>query len=113
MHVEVHKDHFNSDADDATWIAEVGKRGWAILTKDAKIRSRQVEIIALMKSGQPAFVLTSGNTSAEENAVAILIALPDILECIRRHRPPFVAQITKSGKLSIIATHSMMIKHLP
>jgi len=112
LSIEIHKDHFNSDIDDAGWISETGKRGWAIITKDRRVKSRQIEVIALLRSGQPAFVLSSGNTTASENAQAILAALEDMLGCIRRHQPPFVAQITKAGKLSMIATHAMLIKKL-
>jgi hypothetical protein len=85
LRVEIHKDHFDSDADDATWIAETGSRGWAIITKDCRISSRQIEVLALLRSGQPTFVLASGNTTAQENAQSILTALPDIMGCIRSH----------------------------
>jgi len=112
LRVEVHKDHFNSDIDDTVWISEVGKRSWAIITKDNRVKSRQIEVVALLRSGQPTFVLSSGNTTASENAKAILRALPDMLGCIDTQQPPFIAQITKSGALSIIATFSMLIKRV-
>jgi hypothetical protein len=31
--VEIHDDHFPSDAKDEVWLAEVGIRGWIVLTK--------------------------------------------------------------------------------
>ena len=36
--VEIHDDHFAPDAKDEAWLAEVGKRGWIVLTKDDRIR---------------------------------------------------------------------------
>ena len=33
--VELHDDHFPQDARDQTWLAEAGKRGWVVLTKDS------------------------------------------------------------------------------
>jgi predicted nuclease of predicted toxin-antitoxin system len=37
LKVEIHDDHFAKNAADIEWITEVGRRGWIILTKDAKI----------------------------------------------------------------------------
>ena len=110
--IEVHKDHFNSDAEDTLWIPEVGKRGWAIITKDKRVRSRQIEIVALLQSGQPTFVLTSGAMSASDNAKSIMAAMPQMIACINKYPPPFVAQITAAGALSMLATHSDLIKKL-
>ncbi len=41
--VEIHDDHFQSDAKDEEWLGEVGRRGWIILTNDKKIRYRSNE----------------------------------------------------------------------
>ncbi|WP_051482568.1 hypothetical protein [Synechocystis sp. PCC 7509] len=35
--IEIHDDHFAPDAQDVDWIPEVGKKGWVVLTKDARI----------------------------------------------------------------------------
>jgi hypothetical protein len=34
VQVELHDDHFPQDAQDQIWLAEAGKRGWIVLTKD-------------------------------------------------------------------------------
>ena len=113
LRVEVHKDQdFYSDASDDVWLPIVGQRGWKILTKDKQITSRQIEVAALLKSGTHCFVLTSRNTTAKENATAILTALPQILGCIRTHQPPFVAQVTGAGAVTILATHAALIKRI-
>ena len=57
----MHDEYFPSDARDEEWLAEVGRRGWVVLTKDTRIRYRTTELAALMRSGVTAFVLTSGN----------------------------------------------------
>jgi hypothetical protein len=46
--VELHDDHFSQDAKDQVWLAEVGKRGWVVLTKDKRLRYRALETNALM-----------------------------------------------------------------
>jgi hypothetical protein len=112
LRVEVHKDHFNSDADDDEWLPIVGSKGWIVLTKDRQISSRQVELVALLKSGAPSFVLTSRSKTAEQNAAAILKALPQIRGCLRHREIPFVAQITASGSVSILATRADLIKRI-
>lgn len=109
--VEIHKDqNFNSDAEDDEWLPIIGQKGWAIITSDGRIRSRQIEIAALLRSGAPSFVLTAASATALQNADAFLIALPDVLGCLASLPHPFVAQITGSGVLSILATRSMLIK---
>jgi hypothetical protein len=108
--VEAHKDHFNSDEDDAVWIREVGRRGWAIITKDKRVRSRQLEVVALLNSGQPTFVVTSGNATAQSNVKTIMTALNDMIGCIRTIQPPFVAQITGAGQLTVLMTQAKLME---
>jgi hypothetical protein len=111
--VEVHKNQdFNSDATDDEWLPIVGKKGWAIITNDKRIRSRQIEIVALLRSGAPSFVLTSASATAAQNAESFLTALPDVMGCIQSLQPPFVAQITGAGTLTLLATYSMLIKEI-
>ena len=109
LSVEVHKEHFNSDCEDAVWIAEVGRRGWIILTKDKHFRSRQVEVAALMRSNTGTFVLTNSNTTGLQNAAIFIQAIPQIFDLIRGFTRPFLAQITSSGTVSIVLTHQNMI----
>jgi hypothetical protein len=57
--VRVHDDYFQQDAKDEVWLADVGKRGWIVLTKDKNIRYRPVELQALLLAKVRAFVLTA------------------------------------------------------
>ncbi|MEZ5614602.1 MAG: hypothetical protein R3E35_05245 [Rhodocyclaceae bacterium] len=36
--VEVHDNHFPQTTPDVDWLAEVGRRGWVVLSKDDRIR---------------------------------------------------------------------------
>ena len=54
--VEIHDDHFPSDAKDELWLAEVGIRGWIVLTKDDRNRYRAIERTALASAKVKAFV---------------------------------------------------------
>lgn len=42
IRVEMLHEHFDLATQDTTWLAEVGKRGWVVLTKDQRIRRRRV-----------------------------------------------------------------------
>jgi PIN like domain len=110
--VEIHKDHFESRSRDDVWLPEVGRRGWAVITKDERFRSRQIEIAALLKSRSPAFVLSSGNTTGIENASAILIAMPQMLKLIARQPPPFIAKISAAGTLKVVLTQGDLLKRV-
>ena len=46
--MEIHDDHFAPDTPDTVWLAEVGARGWVVLTKDSRIRRHPLELQALL-----------------------------------------------------------------
>jgi predicted nuclease of predicted toxin-antitoxin system len=100
--VEIHEDHFPSDARDQDWLSEVGKKGWVVLTKDQHIRYRAPEKEALMKAGIAVFVLTSGNLTGDEMAAAFVAAMPRIQKILARRRRPFIAKVTRSGAVSLL-----------
>jgi len=102
VEVHVHDEHFPPDARDEEWLAEVGKRGWIVLTKDTRIRYRSSELAALVKAEISAFVLTAGNLRGEEMAAVFVEALPAIRRFVARYSPPLVAGITKSGHVSLL-----------
>ena len=100
--VHTHDAHFPADARDEDWLAEVGRRGWAVVTKDARIRYRQTELAALLAGGVRAFVLTRGDLSGPEMAAILVRALPRIARFSTRYEPPFVARVSVSGKVQLI-----------
>ena len=77
--VRIHDDHFPQDAKDEVWLADVGKSGWVVLTKDKHIRYRASEIQALRAANVRAFVLTSrGDLTGAEVSQIFVKALPSI-----------------------------------
>src|SRR5262245_39472874 len=83
--VRVHDDHFSSSTIDEEWLSEVGRQGWIVLTKDARIRYREIERTALMNAGVGAFVLTAKNLQGSEMASVFVRALPAMTRFILRH----------------------------
>jgi predicted nuclease of predicted toxin-antitoxin system len=100
--VEIHNDHFPQDARDEIWLPEVGKRGWVVLTKDDRIRYRSAEFAAVIDAHVALFALASGNLNGEEMAQAFVAALPRMHRLLAKHRPPFIAKVTRSGEVSMV-----------
>jgi len=100
--LHIHDDHFPPDAKDEDWLAEAGRRGWIVLTKDHRIRYRHVERLALMKAGVAAFILTSGDLQGEEMAQIFVKALPRITRFLKNHAKPFIAKVAKDGSVSLL-----------
>src|SRR5688500_4091052 len=98
--VELKEAHFDKDTQDAVWLAEVGQRGWIVLSKDKSLRHNYIELVALLKSNTHAFILTSGSFTGEEMAQAFVAALPEMQGIVSSHSPPLVATVSKSGRVS-------------
>ncbi len=49
-------DHFPKGTPDEVWLAEAGRNGWVVLTRDKRIRYRQLERLALQAAKVRAFV---------------------------------------------------------
>jgi predicted nuclease of predicted toxin-antitoxin system len=99
VEVHVHDDHFAPDARDVDWLAEVGAKGWVVLTKDRGIRWRSLERTAAMTAGVALFTLTSGNLNGAEMAEIFVKALPAMCRFLAKHSPPFIASVTRRGRV--------------
>ena len=104
--VEIHDDHFDCACDDEEWIGEVARRGWIILTKDKRIRRRAAEISTLEQAGAAAFVLTAGSINGAEMGQAFVDAMPEMISTLSNQARPFVATVTRSGKVTVRFTTS-------
>jgi hypothetical protein len=102
--VEVLADHFRLDCDDTVWLAEVGRRGWVVLSKDKAIRRRSVERNAVVAAGVYMFVLTSGEMSAAQMAAAFASAVKRIRKVVRDYEPPVLASVSSSGAVQLLTT---------
>lgn len=100
--MHVHDDHFPPAAKDEEWLTHAGRNGWIVLTKDHRIRYRNLERTALMSAGVGAFVLTAGDLNGDEMAKIFVKALPAISKFLAKHRKPFIAKITRSGSVSML-----------
>jgi predicted nuclease of predicted toxin-antitoxin system len=101
-HVEIHDEQFAQNATDEEWLQEAGRRRWAVLTKDARIRYRSPALRAIRKGHTAVFVLTrKGSATASEMAEIFRRALPAIARAMACERPPFIAKVLSSGKVEL------------
>ena len=98
---ERHGSHFPPGAEDTTWLPTVGKHGWLLLTKDKRMRFNELEKSAIQRNRVREFYFASGNYSGTEMAVMLVTALREMARFYRRYDPPFIASISKSGKVSL------------
>ena len=101
--VEVHTDHFPGNAKDTDWLTEAGRRGWAVITRDERIRYRTLEREALINAGVGAFVLAGGGKmSIGEMGRTLTKALDAMITLWARQPRPFVARLGRGGEVSLL-----------
>jgi len=94
-----HRDAFEDDADDVVWLTEVGKNGWFVITRDARIRYNPLELQALKAAEVGTFVFVPKNLTGAEIAAIIVLSLPAIQDAARSTVRPFVIKIYRDGSL--------------
>ena len=99
--VVIHDAVFEADTADVTWLAEAGKRGWVVLTKDARIRTNQLERQALLSGGVAAFMLGRGDLRGPDMAAAFVKALPRMKTALRRWARPLIAVVCTDGGVTV------------
>jgi hypothetical protein len=98
---ERHGSHFPPGTEDVSWLPFVGKHGWLLVTKDKRIRFNELEKSAIQRYRVREFYFASGNYSGAEMATMLVTALREMARFCRRYDPPFIASISKSGKVSL------------
>jgi hypothetical protein len=101
--VVIHAKHFLHDEKDADWLVEVGRRGWAILTRDKHILTRPLEVVALLNAHTHVFVLKSRRElNGPQMAAAFAKAYKQMCRLIASKQSPFLARVTAAGQVSEI-----------
>jgi hypothetical protein len=90
--IEKHADHFDQSAKDEDWLPKVGESGWFVLTRDKRIRYRQIEQEAVMRAGVGLFVLI-GQTTHRELAENFVNSIDKVRSFIEANKRPFIAKI--------------------
>lgn len=89
---------FPRGTDDQVWLQHAGRQGWIVLTRDKRIRYRQLELGALQAARVRAFVFTGGNVTMKETAEILSRALPKIGGICTAEAGPFIYHIGSGAK---------------
>jgi hypothetical protein len=100
--VEVHDDHFPQDAPDEVWLLDVGRKGWAVLTSDARIPYRSAERTAATVAGVALFIFTGKRMRSAAIADALVRALPAMTRLLQEERRPFIARVSRTGAVALV-----------
>jgi hypothetical protein len=111
-HVELHHNHFEQAATDQQWLVPAGKRGWVVLTKDRHIKTNQIEIASLIQANVACFNLVSAEMSGPDMAAAFVAAMRDMKRMLMRIQRPFVANVSRSGRVDLLLRYSDLVKRL-
>lgn len=96
--IERATERFPRGTPDEVWLAEAGRRQWIVLTRDQRIRYRQLELVALTEARVRAFVFTGGNVTLGDTAAILVNALPRMTRISRSDPGPFVYHLGRAGR---------------
>jgi len=94
-----HDDFFTQHESDEAWLANVGQRGWIVLTKDDYIRYRAAETQAVLLYNVGCFVLMRRNDTREQLLETLTAAWDKIEEVVASDIRPFLYAIYKDGSI--------------
>ncbi|MCD0422928.1 hypothetical protein LOC51_37450 [Rubrivivax sp. JA1024] len=94
LQVERHADHFAPDTADEVWLTEVGRRGWIVLTHDARIRYKPNELAAVMHH-RVAMLVVQGRAPYPQLAQWFVQTLSGVETFVATHRPPYIAKVQR------------------
>lgn len=89
---------FDRGTPDKVWLLHAGQHDWIVLTRDKRIRYRQLELGALQAAKVRSFVFTGGNVTMKETAEILARALPKIERICISEGGPFIYHIGSAAK---------------
>jgi hypothetical protein len=92
-----HREFFSGSTDDAELLRKVGERNWILITFDKKQRTRLLERKLINQFKIREFVFTSAQLS--DPGELLVLANRQMRSICKQHNGPFVASISKSGKV--------------
>ncbi|MEM6435889.1 MAG: Mut7-C RNAse domain-containing protein [Cyanobacteria bacterium P01_D01_bin.115] len=110
--VEIHDEHFPQNAEDESWLPEVGERGWVVLTKDKNIAKRTSERLAVASANIRMFVLAVQNLPGQDMIEVFLKAFMKMQTFARENPSPFIAKVYKTGEVSEWKNHEELLTKL-
>ena len=94
--VERHRDHFRHDAADEEWLAEIGRRGWAALTHNSRIRYTPNEKEAVIRYGVRLLIII-GDAPYPDLAQSFVATIRRIEQFLEEQAPPLIAKVYRAS----------------
>ena len=80
----------------------MGRKKWIVLSKDPRIRKREIEKQQLRKARVHAIFLGRADLKGPEMAAIFVSALPRVMRLIEGARKPVVALLRRNGHLDVL-----------
>lgn len=84
-----------------------------VLTKDKKIASRRLELLAVAQGNVRLFAFVDGDVSGVVVAQAFVKALQNMQQFIRGNPAPFIAKVHQPGLVKSCKNRKELLKMLP
>ena len=104
LSVVAHDEYFPQNCPDEEWLRIVGSRGWIVLTRDTRIRTRSLEIQAFAEANVLGFVLTAKNLSGEGTARAFQLAVSRMQQAALDETRPAMFAVDRNGRVTKLRT---------
>lgn len=92
-----HRDFFSGSTDDTVLLKKVGQKKWILITHDQRQRTRLLERKLIEQFRIREFVTTAGDIG--DLGQLLVKANREMRNMCKNHDGPFVATISKSGKV--------------
>jgi hypothetical protein len=103
--VHYHDELFDADTEDVDWIADVGGRGWIVVTRNRKIGTNPAEIAAVEEAGLRCFCLTQTRGHQLDRwrmLERVVCSWADMQAEVRTRPAPFFIGIGRGGAFKVI-----------
>ena len=100
--VEYHQVHFPIDAQDDTWMPEVGTLGWTLVGHDTRHHLEKSELAAIKQYNMGCFYLWGAEALRWEKMRCFLRSYERILDAADSTRRPFIYRVTEKGRLTAV-----------
>jgi hypothetical protein len=94
------RDILPQDEKDEVWLAECGKQQWFVVTKDHRLKSRQLELEALVSAGVGVFVWKDANATGPDMCAAFTKLYAKMVKAAQKYLPPFLLRIGLNGEVT-------------
>ncbi|HXG35914.1 MAG TPA: hypothetical protein VNL15_02985 [Dehalococcoidia bacterium] len=93
------EDEFSHDIKETEWLPEIGRRGWLVVSRDKKIRTRPGERRALSEAKIGCFIFVQKQNLTRWQYLKLLALSLDEMERVFANTPkPFIYGVSRTGQ---------------